>query len=266
MPTARETQGWTPSAVPRAIVKLDEVRALPQAWLFGLLYTYQSALARPTYLNGVYSQTGWWYYFPLTMLYKTPLTLMAALIAAAAIARRVLRLWEDVQVAKARWTTLCLAIPPLLYLIAAMRSNLNLGLRHVLPVYPFLYIAVGIAAARLYAMRPVVAKRAIAIFMLAAFVEALIAFPNYIAFFNAAVGGTSNGINLLGDSNLDWSQDLKLLAEWRQKHPQERLYLLYFGLADPWAYGIENYINVPGGYKFGPEFQFGSDPIRALRH
>ncbi len=49
--------------------------------------------------------------------------------------------------------------------------------------------------------------------------EALLAFPNYIAFFNLAAGGTRGGLNLLGDSNLDWGQDLKLLAEWRQKHP-----------------------------------------------
>src|SRR4029077_14439689 len=52
--------------------------------------------------------------------------------------------------------------------------------------------------------------------------------------------------------------DLKLLAQWQKKHRDEKLYLVYFGLADPWGYRID-YINFPGGYLFGPEVQYSSD-------
>ena len=68
--------------------------------------------------------------------------------------------------------------------------------------------------------------------------ESLAAFPNYIPFFNVAAGGYRGGIHLLGDSNLDWGQDLPLVAAWQRAHPGRTLYLAYFGTADPAYYGI----------------------------
>jgi hypothetical protein len=76
-------------------------------------------------------------------------------------------------------------------------------------------------------------------------VESGIAFPNYIAFFNAGVGGSRGGLRLLTDSNLDWGQDLKLLAQWQQAHPDRKLYLCYSGQADPRYYGLR-YTNLFG--------------------
>jgi hypothetical protein len=84
--------------------------------------------------------------------------------------------------------------------------------------------------------------------------ETLAAFPNYVAFFNAAAGGSRGGIRFLGDSNLDWGQDLKLLAQWQQDHQNQTLYLAYFGLADPAYYGV-TYRNLPGSYQFGPPYE-----------
>lgn len=81
--------------------------------------------------------------------------------------------------------------------------------------------------------------------------ETLCAYPNFISFFNIAVGGERGGIYLLGDSNLDWGQDLPKLAQWQEQHPDKTLYLDYFGVCDPAAYGIR-YLNVPGGYVYGP--------------
>ncbi len=158
-----------------------------------------------------------------------------------------------------RWLILCLALPPVIYLAAAMKSNLNLGLRHILPIYPAIYISLGLAGAHLLQRDLRMAKRVFAAVLLGLGAEALLTFPNYIAFFNIAAGGSREGIHLLGDSNLDWGQDLKLLAAWQQQHPDQPLYLIYFGLADPWAYGIK-YINFPGGYKFGPQYEVRNDP------
>ena len=260
-PTKREMESWTPTVILRAILRLDESHALPQAWLAGLLYTYQSALARPTFLLGHYSLTGWWYYFPLAMLYKSPLTLLLACAGAAAIGYGAFKqhLPNSPTRADSLWLLLCLALPPGIYLAFAMISNLNLGLRHVLPVYPAIYVALGLAAAYLFKHRRAAAKRAFAGVLLGLAAETLLTFPNYIAFFNIAAGGSREGINLLGDSNLDWGQDLKLVARWQQQNPNQPLYLIYFGLADPWAYGIK-YINFPGGYKFGPAYEVRNQP------
>jgi 4-amino-4-deoxy-L-arabinose transferase-like glycosyltransferase len=255
-PSREQLAAWQPGGMTRVAFYLDYLRVLPQAWVHGLLYTYQSALSRDTFLLDRYSKTGWWYYFPLAMLFKTPLATLAAFAAAVVIAVLVAR---RLRANFANWTTLCLFIPPAFYLLVAITSNLNLGLRHVLPVYPFLFIGVGLAAAEAWKRWPRATRWVTTVLAVGLAIESFAAFPNYIPFFNVAVGGSRGGLRLLGDSNLDWGQDLKLLAEWQQKHPDERLYLVYFGLADPWAYKID-YTNFPGGYKFGPEVQVSTEP------
>jgi hypothetical protein len=80
--------------------------------------------------------------------------------------------------------------------------------------------------------------------------ETAAAFPNYIAFFN--IPCASHRLDLLSDSNLDWGQDLPLVARWQAQNPGTTLYLDYFGLCDPAAYGIR-YVNVGQGYVFGPK-------------
>jgi hypothetical protein len=91
----------------------------------------------------------------------------------------------------------------------------------------------------------------IAAIAIALMTETLSAYPDYLAFFNIAAGGERGGIRFLGDSNLDWGQDLPLLARWQQDHPDLQLYLCYFGTADPRHYGIR-YISLPGGYVLDP--------------
>ena len=261
-PNEAEIAAWRPSLMTQAILHLDAMQAFPQAWLDGLLYTYQSALMRQTYLLGDYSMTGWWYYFPVAMIVKAPLATIAACVFAIVVfilATRALG-WRNTL---ATWTAACLIFPPEIFLASAMRSNLNLGLRHILPIYPFIYLGIGLAVAEAWRRWRRATKWIAGALAIVLAVETLSAFPDYIAFFNAAAGGKRGGLKILGDSNLDWGQDLKLLAQWQQErqktHPDENLYLVYFGLADPWAYGIK-YTNFPGGYGFGPKWEKRFDP------
>ncbi len=261
-PTLEQIGNFEKTRFTKSVMFLNEHRLLPESFLTGLLYTYQSSLARSTYLAGEYSRIGWWYYFPFAMGVKSPLSLLAAALASIAAAIHAFRarsfsgrFLDHPGV----WTAACLIIPPAVYLAVAMKSNLNLGLRHVLPVYPFIFIAIGLAASSVWRRVPKVSQMATGFFALTLFIEARIAFPDYIAFFNGLVGGTRGGLYLLGDSNLDWGQDLKLLARWQQKNPGIPLYLVYFGIADPSAYGIE-YVNFPGGWMFNPKFEIRTDP------
>jgi hypothetical protein len=116
-------------------------------------------------------------------------------------------------------------------------SNVNIGLRHFFPVYPFVFIGVGLTASRLWASGRL-ARCLVLLIGLGLAVETAWAFPNYINFFGVLCGGPAAGFNLLSDSNLDWGQDLPALAAWQQEHSDVPLYLDYFGRCEPAVYGI----------------------------
>ena len=90
--------------------------------------------------------------------------------------------------------------------------------------------------------------------------ETLLAWPDYIAYFNFVVGGERGGIKLLSDSNLDWGQDLPTLAQWQKQHPDTPLALAYFGIVDPAFYGIRA-VSLPPGT---PDPQITNGHIIAL--
>ena len=255
--TEQEVARHTPARIVRMTEWMQEHELLPQAWLAGFSYTYQSTLIRSSFLLGDYRVTGWWYFFPLAMLFKTPLaTLSAAMLAlCAAVLWRIERKGRDQPNARASltgidlWGFACLLIPPALYGLTALTASLNLGLRHVLPVYPFIFVATGVVLAAIFDRWGRVGQGIVALLVIGLIAETLRTYPDYIAYFNEPSGGWRGGINLLGDSNLDWGQDLKLLAEWQKLHPDQRLFLSYFGVADPHAYGIEA-VHLPGGWPF----------------
>ncbi len=177
------------------------------------------------------------------MLFKTPLATMLALAIAVVVLIR--------KRSESAWLVACVAIPIALYGYSAMMTSLNLGLRHILPIYPFLFLLIGIGLARL-GMVKVVAILAVGLGAATA-----LAYPNYIPFFNAIARPWR--LELLSDSNLDWGQDLPTLARWQRRYPNERLYFCYFGSADPSFYGIR-YINLPSGYSLNPTAQLPDKP------
>jgi hypothetical protein len=240
-PTPDEALAQEGGLLPRAIQRLEEEELMPQAWLFGLLQTYAFALIRGCYLMGERRLTGWWYYFPMAMLFKTPIATLIAMFGAilGALLVTPLKLRHRPADADRRWAIACLLIPPAVYAMSAISANLNLGIRHILPVYPFIYIGLGLAAARLLQAPSAWPKAALAVLGVALAVESVSAWPNYIPFFNLACGRAGGGLGLLGDSNLDWGQDLPALAKWQAAHRDRPLYLSYFCSPPPEYYGID---------------------------
>jgi hypothetical protein len=237
---------WKPDATVNLVKWADKKRVLPQAWLFGFLYTYATSLVRRTFLCGEIGVSGWWYYFPLAMVFKTPLATLAGLATAAGF-----WIWKQKTTTRSGrpkadiWDAGAFLVFPVFYMAIAMRSHLNIGLRHVLPVYPYLFIFLGVMAAAGFRLRPKLTGWIIGIFALGLLVETAAAFPDYIPFFNVAFGGSRGGLALLSDSNMDWGQDLPALAKWQREHPERQLYLAQFSMPDPRYYGI-HYIELDG--------------------
>ncbi len=230
------------------LTTIDRAHLFPQSYTFGLAYTLKSAEHRVGYLFGQIRDNGWWYYFPVAMAVKTPLATLAmfaiALVLALTPAGRLRLLGRS-------WLAICLLTPAIVYTAMAMRSSLNLGVRHMLPVYPLAFVAIGVVLSRHR-------KLATGLLILLA-IETLSAYPDYIAYFNAAVGGSRGGARILADSNLDWGQDLTTLAEWQESHPQTKVYLSYFGTALPYAYGVSA-TSAVAGYAYDPGSSMPDQP------
>lgn len=192
----------------------------------------------PAFLMGKRSGGGWWTYFPIALAIKTPLpTLIGAMLGTSCL------------LVKKRWW-LCLTglLPPALFLTAATYSSLNIGYRHILPLVPFLILLLS-AAADLQWHRPPLALIAagMALWLI---VGTLRIYPDYLAYFNALVGGPSGGRHYLTDSNLDWGQDLKQLRDYLEKRDIESVHLSYFGNVQPEAYDIA-YEPLPSHFSIG---------------
>jgi len=215
---------------------------LPEAYLFGFGHALKYAQQWPAFLNGRTSATGWWYYFPLAFLMKTPLPTLALLLLTAWLGFRQLIASADQRHASQRSQTLGRSWPFLtlivLYFIIACRSNLNVGYRHLLPILAPLFALMGGLE---------LASRSIRIFswLLVAWlaVENVAARPHYLSYFNELSGGRNQGYRRLSDSNVDWGQDLPAFARWvaacRAAGVQARVYFLYFGEDSPSRFGLD---------------------------
>ena len=220
-----------------AIQWMAKHHLLPEAYLYGAAYILMH-LERYAFWNGDYSTSGWRLFFPYCFLVKTPLPLLALAGTLAAIALRRLKL--------ERRTSSLYEIVPLwsligVYACIAISSTLNIGHRYILPLYPPLFILCGSAAAWLRSERAMM--RMLLPVLLALFlVESARAYPHYLAYFNQ-ITGREHAYEHLADSSLDWGQDLPGLKQWLDRHgwdgsPKRRVFLTYFGTAEPEHYGI----------------------------
>ncbi len=169
----------------------------PEAYLYGWIDILLIPGTRPTFVFGKLYSQGQWFFFPAMLLIKStiPLLLMVALAPFA----RLRNHGREV---------LFLSVPPIFFLLVAIFSNLNLGVRHILAVYPFM-IVLAAAAGWHFVVRSRVGAGAVAGLVLFAAVSSLHAFPSYLTYSNEAFGGPSNTYRVVTDANADWGQSLK---------------------------------------------------------
>ena len=209
---------------------------LPESYIYGFAHTYRFSRYRKAFLNGEYRSTGWVKFFPWTVATKTPIALfgLMGLAAAAAVSRRrsgrewLERLYE--------WSPLLALF--VVYWAFSLTSGLNIGHRHIMPVYPVLFVmAAGAAAWPRNAPRWAGAcVCALAVWFAA---ESVWIRPHYLSYFNEAIGPRDAWKHVV-DSSVDWGQDLPAVKEWLGAHPPDGPVLIsYFGSGDPEYYGIK---------------------------
>jgi hypothetical protein len=133
---------------------------------------------------------------------------------------------------------LFLLIPVLIFFAIAVWSRFNIGVRHILPVYPFLFVWLGGSVATICSSRKWWARSVTLVLGIWLIASVLKIYPDYLAYFNEVAGGPKNGHRFLVDSNLDWGQDLKGLKRWMEGQGLEKIEFAYFGTVDPSLYGI----------------------------
>jgi 4-amino-4-deoxy-L-arabinose transferase-like glycosyltransferase len=225
------TQGE--GGVGKAIAVARSARLLPEAHLYGLsLVVRNTSQGHDAFALGLHSQVGWWWYFPLTWLLKTPTcTILLILLAFGSMFRRP---------AQHPMNDLYLLVPVALFTVFLMTKNMNIGLRHALPILPFLWTLAGAvelpSSGRIGRWAPAGALALLAGCVL----ETVAAAPGHIAFFNAPSRLLSERHHLLVDSNLDWGQDLGRLKRYLDRRGAAGIKLAYFGAASPRQLGLKH--------------------------
>ena len=216
---------------------------LPEPYLYGFAYVSKHEIDRPAFLDNHWSIVGFRSFFPRAVIYKTPVSFLLLLMLAVYGAMATRRSWKIENVFNPLWGF------ALIYGAFAITAQLNIGHRHILPIYPAMFVA-SAAVVRLFGKRHrTIFASAVAILLCWQVGEAFAIQPNYLAYFNQIAGGPSRGYQHLVDSSLDWGQDLPTLKNWIGNHQAlvdgKRLYLGYFGTADPRWYGIEAKLLAP---------------------
>ena len=180
-----------------------------------------------TFFCGEWSSQGSLLYFVLAFLIKTPIpAIIFIFVGFVVVVKKGMKR-----------NALFILVPVVMFFLTASFSKLQLGLRYILPMYPFCMLLAGKGA------ETVLNKKILKIMTIALMfwyaVSSLWICPDYLSYFNELIGGPKNGYKYLRDSNVDWGQDLPALAEYMRDNSIKKVKLFYFGTADPSSYGIK---------------------------
>jgi hypothetical protein len=248
--------GQTAEAFKRLLMWLPPL--LPRYFVSGIdMVVQDSRDGRPAFLLGQISDTGWWYYFPVAFALKTTIPFLLASIGGF--------VWAVYQVLRRKcYAILYVMLPGVFYLALTMTSHLNIGVRHLLPMFPFAAIA---GAGFVSAVIECGLKRSrglgvavAAVALVPCLVIAVSAFPNYLTYFSPLAGGAARGWQMLSDSNVETGQEVKPLARYLKDHGENRVTGIMVGGEFLKFYGIQA-DDFPGWYD-DEDSEDAAEPIK----
>lgn len=226
-------------------------KLLPEGYLWGLENTQQIAYDDTSYFWGKVYPHGNWEYFPVALLIKSTLPFLI-LLGLTPLAwrwgrRRILaapagdggEAGAGSEVELAARDLIFLLSPVAVYMAISMSANMDIGIRHMLPVYAFLYVLVGGTAILLLRWDLRWAWVLSALLAWQVVTSARVS-PAYMAYGNRAWGGPEKVDRYLGDANTDWGQQLKAVRAYLDQRHITDCWFVYFpdGSIDPIDYGI----------------------------
>ncbi len=197
-------------------------------WMTGLgMVVFHNMEGHRSFLLGHYSANGWKLYFPAAILLKWPLLVLVLGFAGVYVVLR--------HKLPGRRDLLLMSIFPAVYFLFAITAHINIGVRHVLPLYPFLLLYAGAFAEQIRELRWT--KLLLGILLIVQAADIARYAPDYVSYFTVLVK-PANTWQLLSDNNTDWGQGFVALRRFQDEHPNEPIHLAYVGEVDPAFYGI----------------------------
>jgi hypothetical protein len=222
---------------------MAHLHVLPESYLMGMVDIRVFEKGFNTYVLGQFYPHGVWWYFPAAIAIKTTLG-MLGLVLLAGYAMVTGKSDKRREHARALVYVLFVWVA---YLVTAILNGLNIGVRHILPLYALAAIVAGYAVAAL-APRARAWAVVCGVLMAAHIASALSVFPNSLAYANEAWGGAQNAHWALNDSNVDWGRQLIQVKEWEDRHPGEECWFAYTvrPFIHPETYGVHCHV-LPNG-------------------
>ncbi len=202
--------GKVPDRFPESILSRLVLPFFPLSYL--RMVGRQLEVARgvwTSYLMGRLSKSGWWYYFLIAFAIKATLSFQLLLAASVVFIKRVRSSWTN---------ELWLLLPPVVFFaVFSFVGHVDIGLRYVLPAFPFLMVfASKVVRLRDRARR--LTTLAVGTLLAWHILASVLVFPDHLAYFNELIGGPRQGYRYLADSNLDWGQNLTRVREYARQH------------------------------------------------
>lgn len=239
---------WLGSLMAR-LSKVPVIRAYVQYFLGLFMVMQRAAGGNTTYFLGEVSATGWKIYFPLVYLIKETivfhfLTLVALVSSFFSLNKSFFKVpfkkvFDWIKQNFPQFAMFCFIG---LYWLSSLTSNLNIGVRHLLPTFPFVMMLTASMISTIIE-GPSKKIKYLVLFLLFCFqaYSVLSVYPHFLSYFNELIGGPKEGYIYTVDSNLDWGQDLKRLEKWVDANNIDKIYIDYFGGADAEYYFKEKF-------------------------
>ena len=188
------------------------------------------------FILGQSNPKGFWYFYPLAFLFKTSAALhLLALIALVTLLKVDFPDARTLLGHRLRVPVVAAAV----FGAVLLRSSLDIGFRYALPVLPHICVLIAAGVAWMW-QRGEKRLRAVIIVLIAwAVLQPLSYYPNFLAYISEYGPGRDRASEVLVDSSLDWGQGLLQLRDYLHQHHIDRVYLSYFGSAEPDGYGID---------------------------